>query len=122
MHIILGKENIDSLDLSSKFTVLELDTFRLPPDGTETTAFCVVENIPILNLPKVEQMKDLHSNLLLNYRKKDWNYCTQALDFLVGFWGDEVDTFYQTMRERISVYSQQDPGPDWTGVIDKSIS
>ena len=119
MHIILGKENIDVLELDKKFTVLELDTFKLPPNGTETTAYCVVENIPIMNLSKVESMKNLHANLLINYRKKDWNYCTQALEHLVGFWGDEVDTFYQSMRERIDQYAKDEPGPDWSWVIQR---
>ena len=92
MHIILGRENVDVLNLDQKFVVLELDTFRLPPDGRLIPAFCVVENVPIMNLPKVESMKALHHNLLENFRKQDWNYCEQALEHLVGFWGDEVDT------------------------------
>lgn len=119
MHIIFGKENIESLGLDNKFTVLELDTFRLPPNGDLSTAYCVVENIPINDLPKVESMRNLHANLLLNYRKKDWNYCSQALDYLVGFWGHELDTFYQTLRDRIADYVNNDPGEHWDGIIDK---
>lgn len=122
MHIILGKENVDTLNIDNKFTVLELDTFKLPPTGSEVTAYCVVENIPINDLPKVESMKDLHANLLTNYRKRDWNYCNQALDFLIGFWGHELDTYYQDLRDRIKQYSEAEPGPEWTGIIDKQLN
>lgn len=119
MHIIIGKENVDNLNLTEKFTVLELDTFKLAHDGTTVTAYCVVENIPINDLPKVESMRELHANLLENYRKKDWNYCNQALDFLIGFWGHELDTYYQSMRDRITKYTEVDPGENWDWTITK---
>lgn len=119
MHIIIGKENVENLNLTEKFTVLELDTFKLAHDGTTVTAYCVVENIPINDLPKVESMRELHANLLENYRKKDWNYCNQALDFLVGFWGHELDTYYQSMRDRITKYTEVDPGENWDWTITK---
>lgn len=119
MHIIIGKENVDNLNLTEKFTVLELDTFTLAHDGTTVTAYCVVENIPINDLPKVESMRELHANLLENYRKKDWNYCNQALDFLTGFWGHELDTYYQSLRDRITQYTQADPGENWDWTITK---
>jgi hypothetical protein len=119
MHIIIGKENVDNLNLTEKFTVLELDTFKLAHDGTTVTAYCVVENIPINDLPKVESMRELHANLLENYRKKDWNYCNQALDFLIGFWGHELDTYYQSLRDRITQYTSADPGDNWDWTITK---
>ena len=120
MHIIIGKENVDNLNLTEKFTVLELDTFKLAHDGTTVTAYCVVENIPINDLPKVESMRELHANLLENYRKKDWNYCNQALDFLIGFWGHELDTYYQSLRDRITQYTSADPGDNWDWTITKN--
>lgn len=119
MHIIFGKENVANFD--SKYTVLELDTFRLPPSGKKTTAFCIVESIPILNLSRVDQMKNLHNELLTNYRKRDWNFCTQAIEQLMGFWGSEMDTFYQTILSRIAKYMEQDPGESWDGTIEKHI-
>ena len=119
MHIILGRENIESMSAEQKFTVLELDTFRLPPEGKLIEAFCVVENLPIANMPRVEQMKELHANLLINFRKQDWNYCEQALEHLVGFWGSEMDTFYQSIRARIT--RQQDLTlTEWQWVVDKT--
>jgi hypothetical protein len=118
MNIIFGREQAASLD--SKYTVLELDTLRIGEDGNIVTAFCVVENVPILDMPKVEKMKELHSNLMVEYRKQNWNYCTQALEHLVGFWGGELDSFYNTISSRIAEYENQDPGDDWDGSLDKS--
>jgi hypothetical protein len=120
MHIIIGKENVENLNLEDKYTVLELDTFKISKDNQTVTAYCVVENIPINDLPKVESMRELHANLLTNYRLKDWNYCNQALDYLVGFWGQELDTYYQTLRDRIAQYAEKDPGDAWDWVVDKN--
>lgn len=117
MNIIFGREN--ALSLGEKYTVLELDTIKLP-NGQQVTAFCAVENIPITDMPKIDSMRSLHENLLINYRKKDWNYCTQALEHLIGFWGQELDTFYMNISSRIASYTEQDPGEGWDGVLDKS--
>ena len=117
MNIIFGRDQVAGL--SERYTVLELDTIRVKPANTEITAFCVVESIPIMNMPKIESMKNLHENLLIEYRKQNWNYCEQAMEHLVGFWGHEVDTFYNSMRDRIQEYAANNPGDDWDGVIDR---
>lgn len=118
MNIIFGKENLGDLD--QKHTVLELDTIRIMPMGKTITAYCLVEDIPIMNMPRVESMKNLHINLLENYRKRDWNYCTQALEHLLGFWGSEMDSYYQSLQQRIAKYIEQDPGDTWDGIIEKT--
>ena len=118
MNIIFGVENIPELD--EKYVVLELDTFKLPGKSEPMTAYCVVENVPIMTMAQVDSMKNLHHNLMLNYRKKDWKYCGDALEHLMGFWGGEMDTFYEEIQKRISSYKQQDPGETWNGIIDKT--
>lgn len=116
MNIIFGRDQAASL--SERYTVLELDTIRI--DGNELTAFCVVESIPIMDMPKVESMKNLHENLLIEYRKRNWNYCQQALDYLTGFWGHDLDTFYDNLRQRVAEYSENEPNDNWDGVVVKS--
>lgn len=116
MNIIFGKERAEPL--MDSFTVLELDTIRL---GTENiVAYCVVDNIPITDMPRLESMKNLHANLLVEYRKKNWNYCVQALEHLMNFWNHELDSFYQNLLGRIREYMENDPGQQWTGVIEKT--
>ena len=120
MNIIFGKENLPTAD--EKYTILELDTIRILPVNQIVTAYCLVDAIPILNMPKADSMKNLHENLMINYRKRDWNYCTQALEHLIGFWGSELDTFYDNLRTRINEYKEIDPGDEWTGIVEKAVS
>lgn len=115
MHIIFGDEQAQ--EISKSYTVLELDTIQFGEDGPEVRAYCVVENIPITDMPRVESLKNLHSELMPNYRKKDWNFCTQAIEQLMGFWGGELDTFYNNLQTRITQYQQNEPGDNWTGTI-----
>lgn len=116
MNIIIDPDQVEQF--REKYTVLELDTIRIG-NNQIVTAYCVVENIPVLELPLVESHRKLHHNLLENYRKKDWNFCQQAIDQLKGRWGGEVDTFYADLQSRLVKYESQDPGENWDGIIEK---
>lgn len=118
MNIIFGAENIP--ELTEKYTILELDTLRIPGMIKPITAYCVIETIGIFNLPRVPELKSLHENLMINYRRKDWKFCEDAIEFLRGFWGGEMDTFYDEIQNRINKYKQSDPGEAWDGIIDKT--
>jgi len=120
MHIIFGDDQAQAL--ADKYTVLELDTLRFGANGPVATAYCVIEQIAINDLPKVESMRNLHSELMVNYRKRDWNFCTQALEHLTGFWGKELDSFYINLSQRITTYQEQDPGEDWDGIVEKQVA
>jgi hypothetical protein len=113
MNIIFKTNEIAVAD---KYTVLELDTFRLA-DGTLHTACCVIENIPIPELPQTASFKQLHADLILNYGLQDWNYCEQAIEQLTGKWGGECDTFYADLLTRIDLLKTQILDDDWTPVI-----
>ena len=114
---IIFKSNLAALD--DKYTVLDLDTFSLP-DGSLHTACCVIENIPIMELAQTENFKELHANLIENYAKKDWNYCEQAIEQLVGKWGGELDSFYADLQARIKALKELDLDDSWTPVISKT--
>ena len=113
---IIFKEN--SAEIREKYTVLDLDTFSLP-DGSTHTACCLVENIPIIELDEIENLKILHAALIENYAKKNWTSCEQAIEHLMGKWGGEVDSFYQELINRISHLKNQDLDETWTPVIAK---
>lgn len=117
MNIIFGREQAAAL--SERYTVLELDTIKVGTNTQEMVAFCVVENIPIIDMPRLEKMKELHSNLIIEYKKQNWNYCEQAMEHLVGCWNHELDTFYDNLKQRIAEYKEQSLSDDWTGVIVK---
>ena len=118
MHIIFGQENTSAL--REKYTVLTLDTFRLPGEPEPVTAYCVIEKIPLQEMTQLESWQDLHENLVTEYRIKNWKYCEDALEHLQGRWQGELDTFYQDLAARISQYKVHDPGSEWNGVIDKT--
>lgn len=119
MYIIFGKEQANAL--SEKHTVLELDTIKLLPSGDRVTAYAVVESIAIPDMPMIETRRNLHNELMENYRKRDWNFCDQAIEQLVGAWSGELDSFYSELQSRINNYAENDPGESWDPVIEKTL-
>ena len=115
MHIIFGEEKAQAL--KEKYTILELDAFTFVPSGLESTAYAIVEVIPIQDLPNLQFQQDLHQNLMENYRKQDWNFCEQAIENLVGCFGGELDTFYVELQSRIKNFKENDPGENWNPKI-----
>lgn len=117
MHIIFGKEQAD--ELSSKYTVLELDTFQLGENGPIVTAYCTVETIPLEELAKLEDNKNQHQHLMINYRGRAWQDCLTAIDQLKGKWRGELDSFYDDLRDRVVGHLDAPPPADWSPVIQK---
>jgi len=116
MHIIFGK----SPELEEKYTVLELDTIKIGVDGPKRTAYCVIENIPLEEMPAVSMLKDLHGELMQQYRDRDWARCETIIGQLKGKWGGEMDSFYIELVGRIAGLKNQILDSTWTGVIEKS--
>lgn len=117
MHIIFGNEQADAL--REKYTVLELDTFQMGKEGPIVTAFCAVEKLSLEDLLQTEQMKTLHNHLMINYRLRAWLRCQETLEKLKGFWGGEIDSFYEDLSQRITQYIETEPPADWSNVIIK---
>ena len=119
MNIIFGLESVTPFE--ERYTVLELDTFLLHPTDEVVTAYCLVETIPVQEMPAIESLKDLHLNLMAEYRKRNWRYCEDAIAHLTGKWGGEVDSFYSELLQRIMTLKQSDLPEDWTGRLDKIV-
>ena len=118
MNIILGRENIEQAQ--EKYTVLELDTLIINGAADPVTAYCLIEQVPIDQIAGMDQFRDLHNNLMANYRKRNWKYCEDAIEHLRGKWGGELDSFYTEMSQRISQLRQQVLDDDWQGILDKT--
>jgi hypothetical protein len=116
MNIIFG-DNIAAIE--DKYTVLELDTFRIGADGPVHTAYCVLELIPLDEMALAESMVDLHHNLIQEYRKRNWNYCEQAIENLMGKWNKELDTFYTELQTRIEKLKTLTLTDEWSPIIEK---
>lgn len=115
MHIIFGKDKARALQ--NKYTVLQLDTFKFENTELVVPAYCIVENVGILELPELEQWKKLHEELIENYGQQNWSFCKDAISHLTGKWGGEVDSFYQDLYSRITALEKNPPGPDWSPLI-----
>jgi hypothetical protein len=89
------------------------------PDQT-ATAYAIVEKIPLQEMSTLGQFKDLHHNLMKEYRKRNWEYCEDALKHLQGRWNSEIDTFYGELYERVQTLKTQSLDDNWTGMIIKS--
>jgi hypothetical protein len=117
MNIIFGSPLIE--EISAKYTVLELDTIRLMPDNAESTAYCVVDKIPVFELDQLHILKQLHEDMITSYKNRKWGSCADAIQSLKGAWGTELDSFYDIMLTRVRQYLSTDPGPDWSPVIEQ---
>ena len=100
MELIFGKENAELL--REKYTVLELETVER--DGVSLEVFCLIpaDKISIADLPTLEQWTKLHNDFLHGYHTKQYNYCRQCIEHLMGKFAGEVDTFYEEILRRIT--------------------
>ena len=119
MNIIFGTEMAEQA--KERYTVLELDTFNLLPTDQVVTAYCLVETVPITEMPAVASLRDLHQNLMTEYRKQNWRYCEDTIAHLTGKWGGELDSFYTELYQRILTLKCQDLSNPWTGYLDKIV-
>ena len=117
MHIILGKENADKID--EKYTVLELDSFRITGADQPVTAYAVVENMSLEEILGMKQYIDLHENTIKNYRKRNFKYCEDAIEHLLGQWGGELDSFYAEFLNRVRQLQNEELSEDWDGTLNK---
>ena len=116
MNIIFG----DALEsIPNNYTVLELDTFVLPPDGATRTSYCVIEKVPLTDFPVMEAFIKVHTDMMQAYRDQNWDYCLHAIGGLTGRWNGELDSFYSNLLQRVENYQANPPGNDYTGFVDK---
>lgn len=116
MNIMFGDSIND--EVRSKYIILELDTFYFADISTSRIAYGLVEQTPIMEMVNVDRFIDLHANLIRNYGLKNWKYCEDALEHLVGKWNGEMDTFYSSLAERIAVFKEK-ADANWSPVINR---
>lgn len=116
MNIIFGN-TVDSLP--SNYITLELDTISFKASNQNMTAYCLIENIPLSEFPRLEINKTNHQSLIQQYKEQNWQFCLQMIDQLIGSWDGQVDTFYKDLKTRIENLQQHPPGNNWDGTIPK---
>ena len=114
MHIIFGST---VQEIPNSFTVLELDTFCMVNENRTDTAYCVVEKIPLTEFAMLDAYKKIHADLVQYYRQRQWNYCENAIEGLMGRWNGELDTFYSDLLARVIKFKEKEPPKDWNGTL-----
>jgi len=104
MQLIFGRENAEKL--REKYTILDLETIE--KDGVELEVFCLIpgEKLGLMDLPQLENWIKLHNDFLNGYQTKQYDYCRQCIEHLMGKFGGEVDTFYEEILKRIDAVVQ----------------
>lgn len=115
MNIIFDNDITE--DLESKYILLPLDTFHFSSANQTRTAWCLVENTPIQEMMLVNKLRDLHINLIKNYGLRNWAFCEDALEHLIGKWNGELDSFYLNLSKRIADAKESELDDSWSGVI-----
>ena len=114
MNIILG--DIAAQQARERYVVLELDRFRVPGQPQDITAYCVIEHIALDELSQVPDLTQQHQNLIDSYRVQDWDRCDQCLDQLRGRWQGVLDSFYDSVAQRIG-QQRDNPSESWDPVV-----
>jgi hypothetical protein len=110
MHIVF-EESVT--ELLNRFTMLQLDTFCDPQTNRERVAYCLVENIPLGEMPQLQQQCALHQTLIENYQSGQWDMCESALEQLRGCWNQELDSFYDDLYRRVQQHRDQPTSQHW---------
>lgn len=87
--------------VGNKHLLLELDTLKNPDTGVQKRFYCVIDELPVIELPVIEQYVQTHANLILQYKKQNWDYCISACRSLRGKWNGALDSFYDCLESRV---------------------
>ena len=120
MNIIFRSDLV--AEIADRYTVLELDTLLFSGSSTPITAYCLIETVGLEEYVTLDRFRELHNNMMKNYRLKNWKYCEDALEHLMGKWRGELNSFYDDVAIRIKEYKEADPGENWAGIIEKKIT
>jgi len=114
MKIVLAQPEEIS-EITDRYIVLELDTFRI--SGVETPSWCIIDagDIGLSEMTELSHYIEQHNNLIKNYKKGDLNFVEQMLEHLKGKFGGNVDSFYTELYAR----TQQTKADPWDPVIEK---
>ena len=97
MLVVFGKETADKL--RDRMTILELDTFMQPGLNEPVTAYAIIEieDIPLPEIPQLENMTTLHNTMWVEYRAGRFNFCEHAMEHLRGSGKEHLIVFMTSL-------------------------
>ena len=115
MNIIFGADNASRA--TDKYIVLELDTVMISPTAEPLIAYGLIELVPLADMANIVSLRNLHANLIKEYKKQNWKFCEDAIEHLQGSWNNELDSFYIDLYNRIQTNKTLTLDDAWTGAL-----
>ena len=108
LHMIIGE---DTYINDPAFKIIEIDKIAVKGKSSAETIFTCFKPETIF----AEGFFEKHNVFLQEYRSQNWEVATLLIDELMSS-SNELELYYQHMKERIQEYLTNPPSADWEGV------
>jgi hypothetical protein len=81
-------------ELKEKYTILELDTVMQPGLPEPIVLHAVVEITNITDLSTLSFFREMHEDMIREYKSGNWTRAAELTSGLVGHFNGELDEFY----------------------------
>jgi adenylate cyclase len=103
--------------VKDSFAVIELDLLQVKGKREPEAVWTLLGDGRILEHEDFKNLSSSHAEMLARYRGRDFEGAEKFLDLCKSLgrcFG--LDAFYDLYRDRIAVFKETPPPPDWTGV------
>ncbi len=108
LHMIIGENTyIDN----STFTIIEIDKIAVKGKSSAETIYTCFKS----ETKFAEGFIEKHKAFLQEYRRQNWEVASSLIDELMPS-SNDLELYYQHMKERIQEYLANPPSSDWEGV------
>ena len=113
--IVLGPVTAERL--GDEYFTLELDCIAVKGKKDGVNIFTVFYNPPADQAAAWQSAKDMHNQMLQNYREQKWSAATKLVNNLKGSFDGQMDHYYELWLERIEEMRSAGLPADWDGVF-----
>ena len=111
--IVVGEETVNS---APEFAWFELDLIRVIGKDEPVRIFSLVGDDRVKTEAWFSRASELNTTFLDYYRRQKWDEATAFLTKLEGVPELDLSKLISLYRDRVSVYREQELGPNWDGV------
>jgi len=116
VSILVGARTAEAL--RDRYALLELDCITVKGKTEPETIYTVLGGADVLAAPEFKTLDRAVGRFLALYRSQDWKAALQALSACRGGTGRfAMDLFADLYADRIEIFQQNPPGPEWNGVF-----
>jgi adenylate cyclase len=116
VSILVGAKTAEVL--SERYALIELDSIAVKGKTEPEVIYTVLGRADTAASPDFKKIQQMVSEFLVRYRAQDWKGALQLLASCRASEGRfAFDEFANLYAERIELFQQEPPGPDWNGVF-----